>query len=159
MDTGHKATDDDVQKLREELRLRELLTDYVWGLDRRDVDAVMSYFHDDCVVVNPRGSYAGREAIRANYEHLMARGELLFHLTGNVAVRLVDATEATMRAYYVSMLRSADGDQAVSGTYDDRLVKADGRWQIVERRIEVVFSHALTPQSYRMGGTTPDGSR
>jgi uncharacterized protein (TIGR02246 family) len=155
MDRVRKASDTDrqLQALREELDLRDLLTRYAWALDRRDLEAVMSYFHDDCVVVNPRGSYAGREAIRANYEHLMPRGELLYHLTGNVAVQLLGEAEATMAAYFFSIVRSDGADQAVTGTYDDRLVKADGRWQIVERRIAVTFSHTLTPQSYALGGT------
>lgn len=50
---------------------RELLKEFLQAFNRHDLDAIMSYFADDCIFYMPRGSaprgdrYVGKEQVRA----------------------------------------------------------------------------------------------
>lgn len=65
-DDGRRA-----QVLWEEAELRDRLATFSFALDRHDLDEVLDFFEDDAVLVNPRGTYEGSEAIRANYVRLL----------------------------------------------------------------------------------------
>jgi ketosteroid isomerase-like protein len=145
------------QRLRlveEELAAMDLLARYTYFYDGGDLDGVMSVFHDDCVLINPRGTYVGTDAIRRNYAFLISLSKIVLHFTPNVAVRIAeDASEAWMTAYYYAMAATNDAKLvATGGTYADRLVKVGRDWKIIERRITYNFRHTALPEA---PGNTP----
>jgi hypothetical protein len=144
--------------LEEEAAVKDVLARYTYFYDAADLDGVMGVFHDDCVLINPRGTYVGREAIRRNYGYLMSLSRIVLHFAPNAIVRLLSETEAWMTAYYygvaVTPERTLNG---TGGTYIDHLVKHDGDWKIVERRISYNFRHALEPQP--PSGRPPEATR
>ena len=125
-----------LQRLEDELALHDLLSRYTYFYDGNDLDGVMSVFDDDCKLVNPRGSYFGRDAIRENYAHLISTRRFSFHAATNIAIRFLDDGDAVMSAFYNSIGAYPSGSLAmVGGTYVDKLSKKNGEWKIIERRI------------------------
>jgi len=125
-----------LQRLEDELALHDLLSRYTYFYDGNDLEGVMSVFDDDCKLVNPRGSYFGKDAIRENYAHLISTRKFSFHAATNIAIRFLDDGHAVMSAFYNSIGAYPSGSLAmVGGTYVDKLSKASGEWKIIERRI------------------------
>lgn len=147
--------------LEEEAAVRDLLNRYTYFYDGADVDGVMSVFHDDCVLVNPRGTYVGREAVRRNYAFLISLSKIVLHLAPNAVVRIgSDAKSAWMTAYYYGIAATPDGKLiGTGGTYADRLVKVKGEWKIIERRISYNFRHTLDPQAPGLNPPPPTPTR
>jgi ketosteroid isomerase-like protein len=134
--TQKKDTEARLQRVEDELALRDLLTRYTYYYDGNDLDGTMTVFDDDCKLVNPRGSYFGKEAIRENYAHLISTRKFSFHAATNIAIRFLDNGEAVMSAFYNSIGVYPSGSIAmVGGTYVDKLSKKTGEWKIIERRI------------------------
>src|SRR5215813_5459136 len=63
--------------LEDERAVHDVLTRYTHFYDAGDIDGVMSVFHPDCTLVNPRGTYVGREAIRRNYAFLISLSKVV----------------------------------------------------------------------------------
>ena len=137
-----------IRLLEEDLAVRDLLARYTYCYDGDDVDGLMTVFHDDCVLVNPRGTYIGKEAIRRNYEYLISRRKFVFHYAPNVAVRLFDDCQQAWMTAYLYAIGVSHGGQlyGTGGTYADHLVKVDGEWKTTERRITSNFRHVLSPE-------------
>lgn len=134
--------------LEEELALRDLLNRYTYFYDGNDLDGVMTVFADDCTLVNPRGTYIGADAIRANYAHLISTRKLSFHNATNVLIRIHDNGEAFMSAFYTAVGIYRSGSLAMTGgTYADRLKKVNGEWKIAERRITYNYRSRLAAEN------------
>jgi ketosteroid isomerase-like protein len=135
------------KRLDEELAVRDVLTRYTYFYDGADVEGLLSVFHPDCTLINPRGTYVGHEAIRRNYAFLMSLSKFVLHFATNVIVRLSkDCSQAWMTAYYYSIAATHDGQLiGTGGTYADRLLKLRDGWKIIERRITYNFRNTLSP--------------
>lgn len=110
---------------------------YAYDYDNQDLEAVLRYFADDCVIDNPRGQVVGAEAIRANYIVLFGYWKAFRQMWSNITVRFLDAaaSQAYIVAYHHALLLSDERTLAGAGT-DIRLVhKRNGRWLIVRRWI------------------------
>ncbi len=152
--------EDRIRLIEEEQAIRDLLVRYIYCYDADDLDGVMSVFHDDCVLINPRGTYIGSEAIRRNYAHRISERKIGFHYAPNVAVRVAeDGQQAWMTAYYYAVGGSQSaGLSGTGGTYADRLIKVDGEWKIIERRITFNLRHVLTPAQPKNATPPPVGT-
>ena len=131
----------------EEAAVKDVLTRYTYFYDGADIDGVMSVFHDDCVLINPRGTYIGKDAIRRNYAFLISLSKIVLHFASNVMVRFNnDGEDAWMTAYYYGVAATPDGELiATGGTYADHLIKVKRSWKIIERRITYNLRHTLSP--------------
>ena len=136
-----------LQMVEEEAAVKDVLTRYTYFYDGADLDGVMSVFHDDCMLINPRGTYIGKDAIRRNYAFLISLSKIVLHFATNVMVRFKDdAEEAWMTAYYYGVAATPDSELiATGGTYADHLIKVKGDWKIIERRITYNLRHTLSP--------------
>jgi ketosteroid isomerase-like protein len=149
--------------LHEEAEVIDLFRRYHFHYDAGNVDAVMELFTDDCVVVNPRGTYIGPAAIRSNYEFLTGRRFFIQHFGTNHLVRFEEGMqEAWLGAFYYSIVIYGTGKAfAVGGTYLDRLRKeSDGQWRIFEQRITGNYRTPVPPAELRKGNPpTPTSTR
>ena len=136
-----------LRSIEEEAAVRDVLTRYTYFYDGADLDGVMSVFHDDCVLINPRGTYVGKNAIRRNYAFLISLSKIVLHFATNVMVRFSkDGKDAWMTAYYYGVAATPDRKLiATAGTYADHLVKVKDDWRILERRITYNMRHRLPP--------------
>lgn len=134
-------------RLENELAVRDVLNKYTYCYDSSDLDGVMSVFHDDCTLVNPRGTYVGAEAIRRNYRYLISCRKFSFHHVSNAVVRLSDeAREAGFTGYFNCVIAFRSGAlTGGSGTYAVRLTKVGDEWKIIECRITLNTRHNMTP--------------
>jgi hypothetical protein len=130
-----------------EEEIREDFTAYGYAYDSGDIDRVMWFFSDDCVITNPRGRVAGVDAIRSNYRLLFDYWKVTRHLWCNVTVRFSAADEAYLGAYHYAMLVSDERALAGVGLDLRRLRPVDGRWKIVERWITDDIDYAISVHS------------
>lgn len=136
-----------MQLIEAESAIRDLLVKYCYSYDSNDIVAVMSTFSNDCVLINPRGTFVGAEAIQRCYEHLFTTRRYSFHHVSNVTVRLNEQmNEAAVTSYWsdkhVGKSGSIDGSD---GTYTDRVKKIGDEWRISERRITANIFYVMTP--------------
>jgi ketosteroid isomerase-like protein len=134
-------------RLEAESYIRDLLVKYCYSYDSNDIEGVMATFSHDCVLVNPRATFAGAEAIQRNYEHLFTTRRYSFHHVTNVTMRFNEAlNEASVTSYWsdkhVGKSGSIDGSD---GTYTDRMKKFGNEWKITERRITANIFYVMTP--------------
>ena len=136
-----------LRRIEEDSAIRDLFVKYCYAYDSNTCDDVMSVFSDDCVLINPRATFVGADAIRRNYDHLMTTRRYSFHHVSNLSIRLNEQMdEASATSYWsdkhVGKSGSIDGSD---GTYTDRLKKIDGEWKITERRITANIFYVMTP--------------
>lgn len=123
--------------LLEEAVIRDEFMAYAYAYDNQDLDSVLRYFTEDCVIDNPRGQVVGAGAIRANYRVLFGYWKTTRQVWSNLTVRFLDATatQAYIVAYHHAVLLSDERKLAGSGTDIRRLHKLNGRWMIARRWI------------------------
>lgn len=108
---------------------------YAYAYDNQDLDVVLGFFTDDCVIDNPRGQVAGADAIRANYQVLFGYWAASRHAWSNIAVRFLDPQRAYVTAYHHAVLLADERTLAGAGTDIRLLHKVDGSWKIARRWI------------------------
>jgi ketosteroid isomerase-like protein len=141
-----RSTDASLDELREELAVREALARYTYSFDQGVLDAVMTFFADDCAVTDRHGTtHTGTDEVRANYKKLIETTPRRFHVWSNVVVRLADdPREAWRVAYFYAYLAPIGATpQAVGGPLVDHMVKQDGDWKIRERTVGVDLEYAI----------------
>ena len=131
--------------LEDEMAIRQLLAMYSYFYDSKELDRLMDVFTKDCVLVNPRGTYVGREAIRSNYEYLMSLTKISFHRPSNVVVKIAeDRSTAWASSYLLDLAVELDGAATLyAGTFADRVSRTSEGWRIAERRITVNIRQAM----------------
>ncbi len=146
-DPTNAQSADLLQRLNDRTEIEELVALYVHALDTQDADAYASVFTEDAVYETPMGVYEGRAAIRAIVTGLQenrARAEAagteplaLYHVMSNSSIELIDEDEARHKSYAQTVSARAGGQFVVGfmGRYEDVIVKRDGRWQILERKL------------------------
>jgi hypothetical protein len=129
--------EDRLELIELELAARDVLTSYTYFYDGRDLDGLMSVFHEDCTLVNPRGTYVGRDAIRRNYEYLMDVLRMVFHYAPNVMVRVLEDRRSAWVSSYLFSVGVVEDDRfnGNCSSYAARLAMTDDGWRIREMRI------------------------
>ena len=117
----------------------ETLRDFLDAFNRHDLDAIMEYFHEDCVFYMPRGKaprgdrYAGKREVRAGlatrFEGIpdVHYGEDAHWMCGNLGV-----SEWTLTG-----TRRTGGHLEVRGVdllefRDGKVIRKDSFWKIVD---------------------------
>ena len=141
--TDDPALRERVQRLEDVLEIHRLLVDYGRHLDARDLRAYSQLFCDDGEWTGATGNAVGPAAIEAMLEANLpgnpaAPGATTWHVMANPVID-VDGDRATARVMWLLLRRDA-GDQpgfAVTGHYDDVLVREGGRWKFKRRAASV----------------------
>lgn len=106
---------------------------YNQAVDDHDPDGWTDTFTDDGEVVSPFGNPQGRENLHAWISQVIAPLTGTRHFTLNEVVE-GDGDKGTMRSYYF-VVGTNDAPPAIgaSGSYEDELVKVDGKWRFSKR--------------------------
>jgi hypothetical protein len=131
-----ESIEERLELIESELAARDVLCRYTYFYDGKDLDGLMSVFHPEAKLVNPRGTYVGADAIRANYEFLMGLFRMVFHYAPNVMVRVLADGSAWISSYLFAV--GVVSDERFNGncsSYVARLVRYQGDWRIREMRI------------------------
>ena len=118
--------------------LRNLTADYASAVDTRDIEAVRRVFAADAVMTAPGRRWEGIDDIAAFFDDNFRANPLARrHFVTNVRITDARAGTAAATSYFLYTTASAGTSILGWGSYADRAVEFDGRWQIVEKDIAV----------------------
>ena len=128
-----------VERLHDELAVRQHLCSYADAFDSKDLDRIVDHFHDDAVLVTNRGTFPLRAGIRGFYEPTTHFNRLSYHRVQTHSIRVTEpGAEAWIAAYFHAAFSAGDlGARSQYGRYFGRLTKLAGRWQFADWRISV----------------------
>jgi uncharacterized protein (TIGR02246 family) len=117
--------------------IHELLARYCFALDDGRFEDMAALFTEDGVWETAFGTGTGRAGIVAQARSIaVERQPRRVHQTTNIVIDFNGDT-ATVRSNWMMFVNSDAGPAIGSGgAYEDRLVKADGRWWFKHRRID-----------------------
>ena len=126
--------DPEIQRVLDRAAIEECLLRYTRGIDRHDVELVMSAFHPDAL--DTHGTFEGgpRDVAEwANEQHGL-RWDRHMHYITNTTVD-IDGDVAHTDTYYFIVLRRQDGSgqEFMGGRYVDRFERRAGDWRIARR--------------------------
>lgn len=132
-----------LRQLEDRAQILELLTAYGATLDRRDFAAFGQLFAEDAEYGSGPGTPTrGRAAIQAQLERVMTSNPSglpapNFHLSFNPSIRISGdtATASSLGAYTAPDAASGATRMVFFVTYQDELVRQDGRWLFKRRLI------------------------
>jgi len=143
----YAQTADPLRELQDRAEIEELVARYVTALDTLDADAYANVFTEDAEFDVTGTVYEGRTAIRKIVTDLQASRDrdqaegialaALYHVMSNTSIEIVDDDEARHTSYAQTVRAVENGQFIVGfmGQYQDVVVKRDGRWQILSRKL------------------------
>lgn len=140
---AHDTVLERLQRLEDREQILDLFTAYGATLDRGDFAAFEALFAEDAEYGGGAGPLVhGRAAIRASLESIIARNPANlpkpdFHLYFNPTIEVTGdrATARSLGAYVVPDAGTKGARLAIFVTYEDVLVRRDGRWLFLRRAI------------------------
>lgn len=137
-----RALHNELQILKDERAIRDLLNAYGTHLDGRDFRAWVSLFTENGRWIGGLGDFTGREALLDMLQSNLGTAPLegdryrTMHLFANPVIR-IDRNTATARSRYVFFAPQEDGTpgSVIVGHYEDRLLKNEEGWRFRERRV------------------------
>ena len=127
--------------------MRDLVSNYCHGFDRRDWDCFISIWHEDAVWdIGPLfGSFHGHEGIRkAVYEILYPVWRESHHLTTNLFITFTDDDHAEGISNVDCMGANPEDEvQMVGATYTDQFERRQGVWKIAHRAVEIHYFNSI----------------
>jgi len=123
-------------RLVDEIAIREMLSNYAYAHDARDLAWSGSLFTDDAILYNEQQTRTGNAEVIRAFRDWNATMYLTFHRFSNPIIRFVPGgEEAWLLAYFhVGAVRFGRRSYTF-GRYFSRFTKRSGRWQIADWRI------------------------
>lgn len=152
--------------IEDHLAIQQLLSKYCHVVDHGSLDEIAALFHRNAVLL-PRHEteerYEGRTAVRSWYERWIANVRAnVRYLRHKITTPVIEVSgnEATAVCYLdMDAIPSATNRPMLFlGRFDDRFIKAEGRWWFKERTISVFYTSALPMYSEGWGGGPPSTS-
>jgi hypothetical protein len=121
--------------------IHELMSDYAWGNDVRDIGLIVSCFTEDggfglqIAGQEPVGPFRGRPAlVEFMGSALLSQTDQRRHVITNVKLTRVSADEYAARSYLTLAVTDGGATRiATTGWYEDTIVLEGGRWLIGDR--------------------------
>ena len=127
--------------------MRDLVSNYCHGFDRRDWDCFIGIWHEDAVWdIGPLfGEFHGHEGIRkAVQEILYPVWRESHHLTTNLCITFIDDDHAKGISNVDCMGANPDDEvQMVGATYLDQFERRQGVWKIAHRAVEIHYFNPM----------------
>jgi ketosteroid isomerase-like protein len=127
----------DMLESREEIR--DLVSRYCWGADRRDLDVWRSVWAPDAVwSVAPQRAFVGLEEISDAVQRQWTAFPRMLHATSNHRIDLAgEQATGSADVQLLTQLAPSDGRPAAwvvgTGRYTDTYVRIGGQWRISRR--------------------------
>ncbi|HWK41284.1 MAG TPA: nuclear transport factor 2 family protein [Croceibacterium sp.] len=133
---------------RDRAEIADLMARYLFAMDYMDADAYAECFVEDGVLDYAMGTTTGREAIRAEAHAFRENIARIFvdwqgnpaklrHLVQQKAIR-IEGDRAWNTGFWWEMTNAGPEGRPKAesfGTYEDELVRVDGRWLFQRRKI------------------------
>lgn len=138
---------DDLQRMAAERSCEALIARYAHVIDDGHASQVADLFTADGVWESPESTLVGRDAIRTAFLRREQSGRRSRHVCTNVAVDVVDESNATGICYLVLFRTDAPDDgspargtqPALVGVYRDSFARDPEGWRFRHRVTEVAF--------------------
>jgi hypothetical protein len=133
-----------VAELEGRSAIRDLVSDYCHGFDKRDYARFLAIWWPDCVwdIGPPFGTFHGHDGIhKAIHEGVWPAWAESHHLTTNLRISFLDRNNATSVSE-VDCGGTLVGDQdcqVVGATYRDTLQCREGVWKIYKRNVQIHY--------------------
>lgn len=126
-------TEAGIREMLDEHLIRKVLSRYWRGVDRRDVEMIISAFHPDAVDHHAGKDNLAHDFARAAMERMpqLSPGGTQ-HRVANISIE-VDGDRAWGEAYYHAIHNAENQINELFGRYIDRFERRDGEWKIAER--------------------------
>ncbi len=137
-----------VDELESRIALRDLVSDYCHGFDKRDYDRFLTIWWEDCVwdIGPPFGRFEAHSGVHeAVHEVLWPAWRETHHLTTNLHLEFSDPDNArgVCDVDCMGMLVDSPDCQIVGATYTDHFQRRDGRWKILERTVQIHYFNPI----------------
>jgi ketosteroid isomerase-like protein len=137
-----------ITELESRSAIRDLVSDYCHGFDKRDYERFLAIWWEDCVwdIGAPFGRFEGHSGIHeAIYDVLWPAWGESHHLTTNLSIKFDDENNANSICDVDCMGKLADEDTCtvVGATYSDRLQRRDGEWKILQRDVKIHYFNPI----------------
>jgi 3-phenylpropionate/cinnamic acid dioxygenase small subunit len=136
-----------VDQLESRTAMRDLVTDYCQGFDRRNWERFLAIWWQDCIwnIGPPFGKFEGHAGIRkAIYDVLWPAWRESHHLTSNLRITFQDADHASSECDVDCMGALADHSvQMISATYYDWFERRGGVWKIRQRDVTIHYFNPI----------------
>ncbi len=126
---------------REKEAIAELITRYNWAIDHNDFQGWADCFAPEGIFDGMIGRYTAHgelDRFMADVKKLTTTTPNLRHYVTNIQTE-VNGNEARSRCFLMMTSTSKEGGTKVviAGEYEDKLVKRDGRWLFVGRKVHM----------------------
>lgn len=145
--------------LEDRLKLQEVIARYCHGVDRLDLDILMSAYWEDGTHDFGDGPIPAQvfcEAVTGALKEMV----LTQHVTSNSLFAFQDETRATGQTYCVAYHQAVEGSEnqeiVVGGRYLDQFEKRHGVWRI-KSRLYIMDWNRNDPSSMMSSGGMYDG--
>jgi hypothetical protein len=137
-DSRPNSRDDKVQLLIDKQEIYDALMRYCVGIDRGELDLVLSAFHDDALDNHIGIEERATERFTRTVQQATSSAMITSHNIGNVIIR-VDGSVAYSQSYLTAWHRfDIEGkpyDWVIGGRYLDRFERRNGTWRIAHRTV------------------------
>ncbi len=128
--------------------LRDLVSDYCHGFDKRDYKRFLSIWWEDCLwdIGPPFGKFNGHDGIHtAIYEVLWPAWKESHHLTTNLRIEFegIDKASAMCDVDCTGLLTDEDECTIVNATYYDSFERRNEVWKIFERKVKIHYFNPI----------------
>lgn len=136
-------------ELKNKMDILELQHRYMQSVDSRDWKASVEVFHQDgklyLIDSGKKRVFRDRNEIEAFYRGI-AEKDFIFsrHFIINPVVE-VNGNEARFVSYYNATYIHETFTWIILGSYDDRMVKENGEWKVMEKQINHGWNDFLVP--------------
>jgi ketosteroid isomerase-like protein len=152
------SAEERLAQLELEAEARAFITKYSYFFDGKDLEALMTLYASDCVLVNTAGTYVGIDAIRRMQEGDIGRTAISFHHFNNPLVVIEDLKSRTayVTAFMYNLAVRDDEHYGTVGTVVFCLKgQADGSLKASAIRIAIDSRHTLQPKFVPIGEPGP----
>ncbi len=120
--------------------IRERFETYSDAVIRRDLDAYLACWADDCRRTGSGGECRGKDELRSHWNGIFGALEQMVFFT-QMAALSVTADRAHARSYCLEILQLRDqSNRRLVGAYTDELVRVDGEWLFAQRHYRVAMT-------------------
>jgi hypothetical protein len=155
MTSEHLSSDPGYQSLRARQEIHDALLRYCWGIDRGDLDLVLSAFHEDA-----RDNHSGvEEGAVERFTRTVVQGASMrtSHQLGNVLIQVDDArasAQSYLTAWHQFEFEGKIYDWVIAGRYLDRFELRHGQWRIAHRTVVYDLERFDEPGTKPVGHST-----
>lgn len=150
--SGDRSNNAACQQLVARQEIHDCLLRYCWGIDRGDLQLVLSAFHEDAV-----DNHSGvEESAVERFTRTVAQASAMrtSHNLGNILIQ-IDGAQAAVQSYLTARhqfeFAGKTWDWIIAGRYLDKFECRDGQWRIAHRTVVYDF------ERFDEHGAKPDG--